>query len=390
MDRQKLPRVVLAIHFILLMAFCSVSVLNLFPLFLESLGANARQIGFLVGLFSVSAFLSRPLSGWLLSRLNPKKVLIGGALLMLIMTCLYYIVTDLGWLIICIRIGHGLGFAVFYLAALFITIRAVEERSRTYAIGFVSTGFVLPLLVIPYMAEVIIQKFGFFHFFSVSVFFAIIPVGVSLFVKVPFKRFSLPEHNAGRGFFQYFRQRRIRIVFGLTVLFEIGMSATLSFVPLLVHEGSVMRAGFYYTFLGLTIVFMRLVGGRYFPWWGNPRALLPSFFFLSGGTACLYLSEGNIVLALSGVVCGIGIGILYPHLAAIAVAGISQEEQGMVLSLYASSVDLGFALGPLLFGWISLALGVRVSFIPMAALLMLSSLVLILLNRGILLGHLED
>jgi MFS family permease len=93
------------------------------------------------------------------------------------------------------------------------------------------------------------------------------------------------------------------------------------------------------------------------------------------------LSESNLVLALSGAISGLGVGVLYPHLAALAVAGFKQEEQGMVLSLYASSVDLGFALGPFLFGWMSLALGVRMSFIPMAVFLMVASVLLILMNR---------
>jgi MFS family permease len=50
------------------------AVFNLLPLFLETLGGSPRQIGLIIGVFSMAAFLSRPLAAWMLGRVQPKKV----------------------------------------------------------------------------------------------------------------------------------------------------------------------------------------------------------------------------------------------------------------------------------------------------------------------------
>jgi MFS family permease len=82
------------------------------------------------------------------------------------------------------------------------------------------------------------------------------------------------------------------------------------------------------------------------------------------------------------VIYGIGIGILYPHLSALIVGGVASRERGKVLSLFGSSVDLGFAVGPLIFGWLYQSIGIRPSFILFSAFIFLSSLSLILWGRS--------
>jgi predicted MFS family arabinose efflux permease len=381
--KRALPKVVLAMHFLVLMAFSSLAVLNLLPLFLESLGGSPRQIGFVIGIFSFAAFLSRPLAGWLLGRVRPKRVCVAGLGLMLLATCLYVFVKDLGWEIFAIRICHGLAFSLFVLAAMLITILAVPEKTRTYAIGIVSTGFMLPLLLVPYLAEVIIQKYSFFYFFLVAAIFVAIPFISILFIKSPMPRMPNEPDPHRIGFLRLLTQKRMLVIFLLAFIFEVGLSSSLSFVPLLAYKGSSMRAGYFYMLLGLTAVCLRIFGGKKFLFWGNPQLVLPAFYFLAGGAVLLYFSQHNILLALSGLVWGLGTGILYPHLSALAVVGTSTREKGMTLSLFTASVDLGFAFGPIIFGWMSQAMGVRTSFLPLAAIVFLSSSLLILFRRSL-------
>jgi len=66
------------------------------------------------------------------------------------------------------------------------------------------------------------------------------------------------------------------------------------------------------------------------------------------------------------------------------VEGIASNEKGKVLSFFASSVDLGFAFGPLSFGWISQFFGLRFTFIPFALFVFISSFALILWGKSTL------
>jgi MFS family permease len=389
MRKKKLAPGILKIQFLILISYSTITLLTLLSLFFEHLGGSPRQIGFLMGLFAFAAFLSRPFAGWLLSQFNNRGVMIAGLTLMLVVTSLHPFIQELNWFVVLIRILHGLGFSVFIQAALLITINLVHEEARAYALGVVSTGFILPVLVFPFLGEEIIRRFGFFAFFLSAIFLSVIPFVYSLFIKLNIPGFSEDSEAKSVGFLAPLKQKKINLILFLTVVFEIGLSSCLAFVPLLAIGESPLRAGYYYTFLALSAVFVRVIGGSQLRFWGSPKLLLPAFCLISGGGLLISLSSSNGVLGISGVIYGIGIGILYPHLSALIVKGITSRERAKVLSLFASSVDLGFALGPLFFGWIYQSIGIRPSFALISAFIFLSSTGIILLGRSSLFPKLK-
>jgi MFS family permease len=384
MRKKKLAPGILKIQLLILISYSSVTVLTLLSLFFEHLGGSPRQIGFLMGLFAFAAFLSRPFAGWLLSKFNPRGVMIAGLALMLAVTSLYPFIQELNWFVVFIRIFHGLGFSVFVLAALLMVINLVSEEERVYAIGIVSTGFMIPLLVFPFLGEEIIRRFGFFAFFLSAIFLSVIPFVYAFFIKLDIPGFSEDSEAKSVGFLALLKKKKIDLILFLSIVFEIGLSSCLAFVPLLAIGNSPVRAGYYYTFLALSAVFVRVIGGSQLRFWGSPKLLLPAFCLISGGGVLISLSSSNFLLGVSGVIYGLGIGILYPHLSALIVKGVTSRERGKVLSLFASSVDLGFALGPLLFGWIYQSIGIRPTFALFSAFIFLSSIGIILWGRSFL------
>lgn len=379
MNRKELPKPVLSIQFLVLSAYSSIAVLSLLPLFFEHLEGSPRQIGFLVGIFSIASFLSRPLSGWLLSKVNPQRVMMSGLFVLLAVTSLYLFVNRLGWFIIFLRVLHGVGFSFFLLAVLLMAILIVKEDLRTYALGVVSTGFMIPLMVVPAIGEEIIKRYGFLYFFLAAIFLAAVPVVYALVIRIRLPRGGEDDGMASVGFLRLLGQKRLLYIFLLTFVFEVALSSSLSFVPLLVQDGLFLRAGYFYTSLGLTAVSMRLLGGRWLRLWGSPRLLFPALYSLCSGAVLLYFSRSNRMLAISGIVWGLGVGVLYPHLSALSVKGIGSKDKGRALSLFASAVDLGFALGPITFGWLSQAFGVREAFLALALIAFMFFSVLILL-----------
>jgi len=384
MRKKKLAPGILKIQLLILISYSSVTVLTLLSLFFEHLGGSPRQIGFLMGLFAFAAFLSRPFVGWLLSKFNPRGVMIAGLALMLAVTSLYPFIQELNWFVVFIRIFHGLGFSVFVLAALLMVINLVSEEERVYAIGIVSTGFMIPLLVFPFLGEEIIRRFGFFAFFLSAIFLSVIPFVYAFFIKLDIPGFAEDSEAKSVGFLALLKKKKIDLILFLSIVFEIGLSSCLAFVPLLAIGDSPVRAGYYYTFLSLSAVFVRVIGGSQLRFWGSPKLLLPAFCLISGGGVLISLSSSNFLLGVSGVIYGLGIGILYPHLSALIVKGVTSRERGKVLSLFASSVDLGFALGPLLFGWIYQSIGIRPTFALFSAFIFLSSIGIILWGRSFL------
>jgi len=390
MERQKLPREILSIQFLVLFSYSSLAVLTLLPLFFEHLGGNPREIGFLVGLFSLAAFLSRPFAGWILSRFDSQRVLLIGLLVVTLTTVSYFFIQSLNWAIFLIRIVHGVGFSFFILAALLIAIFLVPPEQRAYAIGVVSTGFMIPLLFLPYLGEQIIEKQGYFLFFLTASFLTLVPLIYAICIKFrsTLQRQEMALKSAS--FLSLMRRKRIFLIYMLTFLFEVGLSASFSFVPLLAHRGSPMKAGYFFTTLGLTAVVMRLYGGRKLQFWGKPWLLVPAFGFLVAGECLVYFSQTNFFLGFTGFIWGIGVGILYPHLTAMMVEGVSVQEKAKVLGLFASSVDLGFAVGPIAFGWVSQSMGLRNTFLIFAGLILVSSAVLLYAGKTSLFQRIQE
>jgi predicted MFS family arabinose efflux permease len=304
-----------------------------------------------------------------------------GLFMVLIASALYLAIRELGWFVFCLRIFHGVGFSLFILSALVIVVVVVREDLRAYAIGVVSTGFLLPLLIVPAMGEEIIKKYGFSPFFMTVIFFSLLPLLIVLFMKFQLRPEREDDGIASTGFFSLLRQKRMLSLFLLAFLFEVALSASFGFVPLLANEGTSLRAGYFYTTLGLTAVILRMLGGRWLKFWGSSKLLLPALYFLCGGSLLVYLSRSGGWLAFSGIVWGLGTGVLYPHLSALSVQGVRAKDKGMTLSLFAASIDLGFAMGPIIFGWLSYAMGIRKAFLALA-------LIVFLLSTGVMLwGH---
>jgi predicted MFS family arabinose efflux permease len=390
MEHKKLPKGILSIQFLVLFSYSSLAVLTLLPLFFAHLGGSPRKIGFLVGLFSLAAFLSRPFAGWILSRFDSHRILLLGLLVITLTTVSYFFIQSLNWAIFLVRIVHGVGFSFFILAALLIAIFLVPAERRAYAIGVVSTGFMIPLLFLPYLGEQIIEKQGFFLFFLTASFLTLIPLVYAMCIK--FKPALQQQETAlkGAGFLRLFRRQRIFLIYMLTFVFEVGLSASFSFVPLLAHRRSPMKAGYFFTALGTTAVVMRLYGGRKLKFWGRPGLLIPAFGFLVAGECLVYFSQTNFLLGFTGFIWGLGIGVLYPHLTAMMVEGVSVPEKAKVLGLFASSVDLGFAVGPIAFGWVSQSIGLRNTFLVFAGLILVSASVLLSAGRRSLFHRIQE
>lgn len=390
MERQKLPKEILSIQFLVLFSYSSLAVLTLLPLFFEHLGGSPRKIGFLVGLFSLAAFLSRPFAGWILSRLDSRRVLLVGLLVVTLTTVSYFFIHSLNWVIFLIRIVHGVGFSFFILAALLIAIFLVPAERRAYAIGVVSTGFMIPLLFLPYLGEQIIEKQGFFLFFLTAFLLTLVPLIYTMCIKFrpTLQRQEMSLNSAG--LLSLIRRKRVFLIYILTFIFEVGLSSSFSFVPLLANRGSPMKAGYFFTTLGLTAVVMRLYGGKKLRFWGKPGLLVPAFGFLVAGECLVYFSHTNLLLGFTGFIWGLGVGVLYPHLTAMMVEGVSVPEKAKVLSLFASSVDLGFAVGPIAFGWLSQPIGLRNTFLVFAGLILVSSAILLFVGKTSLFQRIHE
>jgi len=371
MVKRKLPEGILFIQFLLLLIYSTLSLLILLPLYFKKIGGSPSQIGFFIGLFSFTSFFSRPFMGWLLDRENPKKIFVLGNFLFLVSVSLYPLIKSMNIFLAFLRIFHGFSFSMTILAGLLIAVFLSREEVRAYALGIISIAFMLPQLVMPMLGENIIEYYGYSPFFALIILLTFVAFILSFKVK-----FSLEREPSSKEekFLKILKRKQSLLYLPLSFLIGFGVSSCFTFVPLLKKAGTSLKAGFFFTFAALTAVFVRAFLGRRLRWWGKPVIITPCFIFFSIGIFLLFFAKNNYMLSVSGLIFGTSLGFLYPNLMALNVEKVKPHERGKVLSLFASSVDLGFALGPLFFGLLTDWLGIRNTFLIYSFIILIFSL----------------
>jgi MFS family permease len=247
-----------------------------------------------------------------------------------------------------------------------------KEEVRAYALGIISIAFMLPQLVMPMLGENIIEYYGYLPYFSVIILLMFSAFLLSFRVK--FERSEKIITGEGAKFIEIIRRKRTLYFLPLSFLIGFGVSSSFTFVPLLKGSELSLKAGFFFTFSALTAVFIRAFLGRRLRWWGTPVIITPCFVIFSIGIFLLYFAKNNYFLSIAGLTFGAGLGFLYPNLMALNVEKVKVRERGKVLGLFASSVDLGFALGPLFFGLLTDWIGIRNTFLIYSIIILVFSL----------------
>ncbi len=100
-----------------ILVFSHVALFYLYPIALDEMGAGSRVIGWVMGVFSLAAVLSRPLMGAIAARRGEFFLMSGGTAVMLMASACYPFLESVGVLMFLVRLVHGLGFSGFIMGA---------------------------------------------------------------------------------------------------------------------------------------------------------------------------------------------------------------------------------------------------------------------------------
>ncbi|HIB69698.1 MAG TPA: MFS transporter, partial [Phycisphaerales bacterium] len=123
----------------------------------------------------------------------------------------------------------------------------------------------------------------------------------------------------------------------------------------------------------------RILAGRMTDRLGPSRLVTPSLVLLAVGTAGLAEVNGVgpryviPILVLSGLAAGLGYGVVYPALNALAICRLTPAARGRGLSLVTASIDSGSTAGAALTGLVSQQFGYPGGFQAIAGLVVILS-----------------
>ena len=145
--------------------FCNVSAFSLLPLYIADLGGSEARIGWIMGVYSLAAFVFLPFVGRWVEGFGIKRFLLLGGATGLFASASFAFLTELSPLFSFLRILQGLGYSAFYIANLTLIAEIAPARHRAETVGIFGISGLIAMGAAPAFGELVIDAYGYQAFF---------------------------------------------------------------------------------------------------------------------------------------------------------------------------------------------------------------------------------
>ncbi|HNS77895.1 MAG TPA: MFS transporter [Syntrophorhabdus sp.] len=339
--------------------------------------------GLVSGIFIIGILIGRLGTGRIIEDVGSRRVLVIGTLLYIITSTLYFAAINLP-LLILMRFLHGFAFGVANTATGTIAAQIIPRGRHGEGIGYYSMSQILATALGPYLGIVLSQRVDFKMIFLIASLVAAISFAISFVVSQPsykppkqvqtktVKQFQISE-------FLEFRAIPISII---VLIVGFGYSVVLSFLSLYSRQLCLEEAAsFFFLIYAIVVIFSRPFSGRLLDARGANFVVYPCILFFSIGMLVLSQATYGITLLLSGAIIGLGYGNFLSCGQAISVKSTSPNRFGLATATYYMFLDIGFGVGPYLFGSLVPVTGYRGLYFVMAMVILSTTLLYYFLYR---------
>lgn len=316
------------------------------PFSTRVLGAGTGQVGYLIGIYTVSALAVRPLAGYLLDARGRKVTYLAG------LAFFAGFIFTYGWapsfaLLLTIRFLHGLAWGTLTTGGSTVAADLLPPPRRGEGLGYYGLTMSLAMAFGPLLATQVLGNGQFGRVFLIAGTVATAALVIALLIRYPRvapsgKRLSLDS----------FIDRKTLPISTINLLTMCGYGGIMSYITLFAAErglnGSVFFL-FYAAALSLSRPFAGRIQDKHGPnlILGSGLVLLAAGFFLLAGAHTMPM------LAVASVLLGLGNGNVGPTLQAMALGLVAPERRGVASSTLFSATDLGIGLGSTILGWVA-------------------------------------
>lgn len=325
----------------------------LFPLFITANGGSQQDIGIIMGIFALASALCRPWVAEMIDRLGRKRSYSLGCIIMTLMPLLHLLLNgpleNYYLPLLLLRIVHGIGLAICFTAVFTFIVDLIPEGRLNEGIGMFGTSGLLGLAIGPTIAEPILENYGFNAFFLAAAGMA--ALGLLIHLPVQDKHHQQPAAAmASPSFFSLLKQRKQLTSCCLAMLFGFGLAATGNFIAPLAEQRQLSHISLYYLAYSCAAVGVRFFAGRLADRIGENQLIPWGLILAAAGLLLVPLVQEDLLLVLVGFIFGIGHGLLFPALNAMAVRDEPYNVRGKVTGIFTGGIDAGAFCGALILG----------------------------------------
>jgi MFS family permease len=314
------------------------------PIYLSRFGAKGAEIGVLIGIFSFSSLILRPVIGRALLNIPERSFMIFGTLLCVLSSVAYLLAPPFLPLLV-VRIFHGIGMALFTTAIFTLVANIIPEMNRGRLISYFYLSFNMAFVLGPYFGMVLINRFSFLILFLTCTGLSLGSLLMALKLGKREATFSGDQSLKIRSLLSRQALPSSIIAFMLNVIWgTLG-----AFFPLYALRHGVSNPGIFFVFLAGTLMLGRILGGKILDVYDRKKVIIPSLALVIMSSTVLVFSVSLPMFILVAVILGIGWTLLYPSLLIYTIEH-SGASRGTAMSTFTGLGDFGAGVGPMIMG----------------------------------------
>ena len=346
----------------------------LLPDYLQAQHMAKSKIGLIDGSFWLISIFVQPWLGQRLDKDGRKLYLVLGSLLMALAAASYaFVPVELVPMLIA-RLIHGFGFAC-YLTASWTWVADFSPPSKVgQFFGIFGISGMLAGAIGPGAAEYVVAHENYDHlfFWGAGAIFA----GWLVLATLSDRRPEPTSKTKPPSFFRLVRSQDLRGTVIGSIAFGIAVGSLFAFIAPYLTTLGIDGVGWMFAATTLASGASRVYAGQMTDRLGPAKMVGPSIFLLAVG--CYGLAHvgdagkfAMAVLVASGLSAGLGYGVIYPALNAVAIERLDSATRGRGLALVTASIDSGSFTGAAVAGFTADHWGFPAAFQTIALLLLL-------------------
>ena len=349
--------------------------LPVLPLFVSDMGGTTSQIGFVIGLFTLSSALFRAYFGKVADIYGLRKCLLIGAFFFMVPFIAYMYIESV-YILYVIRFFHGLAQGVYLAAAFGYVAMLAPANRRGEVMGIFGIMNIIALSACPAIGMLFIS-----YTKDYNLLFALcLAMVVATFISIYFidERIAVSKEKASAVSLVTVIKRR-PVIAASIVLFT-GAAAYGSIISFLPVYSPTNTGLFFSTYAIFTILF-RILTGKLSDKIGRYKTLLPFIGISIIAMGLLAVMNNIITMLIAAALFGMGFGSFMPVLNAYIIDEVIQEERTTALGVYSACMEGGMAFGSIIFGAVAEMQGFSFMYITTAAFIFIGLITFTFLGK---------
>lgn len=309
------------------------------------LGIDNSTIALVVGLFSISSLISRPIGGKWVDSYGTKKVMyISIALFFLtpFLLKLPQVVLGVG----LSQLIYGFTVGTFTVATTTLVSEIATPETMAQFLGINSIAFVVAKGMAPAIGVRVINATN----FNGVIVATIVAAAFGLVFSILLKDVKITKEPGETG--NFFEVLKSKYVFLPTLVLFLGMitfGAISSMLPVFAESRNIENIEYFFVINTSVVVATRLLIGKTGNRYMEPLTAI-GMVAMTLSFICMAFVQNFAHLVVVAIIYGVGFALLFPMLTSLLVLHIRGVSKSMALGIFTAAFDLGVAGGSMLMG----------------------------------------